>query len=81
MAMRVFTTEESMKIMELAKSPYRPEEIVTLQKEIEAKTRVAELKASITGEVDGDLVYEIVSMKLQKDNLYAAWVDREMAKK
>lgn len=66
--------EEMLKAAELAKSPYRPKEILNLKEEIEAKTRLAEFRATITGAIDQNLIDEIVAMKICLDGLYCDWV-------
>ena len=75
MGLRVLSRELSLKAFELAKSQYRPKEIIDLKEEIENKTRLAEFRASVTGAIDENLVAEIVAMKLQLDSLCLDWVE------
>lgn len=44
--MRILSVEASQKLVKLAQRQYRPPQIVMLKEEIDAKTRVLELKAS-----------------------------------
>ena len=76
--MRFLSPEAVSRALELAKKPYRPPQIVKLKEDIEAKTRVLELKAS-TGPVDPSEINEIVRMKLDLDRLYAQWAEGEIA--
>ena len=72
------TPEMAKKAAELRSSPYRPPEIIRLNKEIEGKKRLAEFRLSITGIVDTGIVQEIVELKLEKDKAYGDWLMREM---
>lgn len=75
MTKRFLSREAALHALELAKSSYRPKEIVELKEEIDAETRVAELNASVTGNIDLARVLKIVKMKLRLDALYADWAE------
>jgi hypothetical protein len=64
------------RVMELAKSSYRPPEIVELNRQIEGKKRALMLRSSIAGaeKVSIEEIKEIVIMKLKLDLLYELWV-------
>ena len=79
MGLRILNPELSLKIFELAQKPYRPKEIIDLKEEIEAKTRLAELRASFSGVIDTVLVKEIVDMKLRLDGLYLDWAEGKIS--
>jgi hypothetical protein len=70
--------EATIRIIELARNPYRPPQIVKLRKEIEGETRAAELARSIYGVIDMDRVQKIVSMKLELDRLCFLWAKGEI---
>ena len=55
-----------------------PPEITRLKEEIEHRTSVAEVKTSVTGEVDEDEVMQIVALKLRLDTLYDKWCEGEL---
>ncbi len=71
----IMSREAALKLIELARNPYRPPQILELKKKIETETRVAELKASATGHIDEEVVQRIVEMKLELDNLSALWAE------
>ncbi|MEK7083096.1 MAG: hypothetical protein AAB972_02900 [Patescibacteria group bacterium] len=75
---KVMSIENVFKLMELTKQPYRPAQIIALKEQIEAKTRVAELKYTTIGNVDPADIQEIVRMKLDLDSLYAYWVEGKL---
>jgi len=77
MGFKVLSPAAAMKALELAGKSYRPKEIVELKEAIENKTRLAELRASLTGTIDQELIHEIVAMKLELDRLYGEWAERE----
>ncbi len=70
----VASKEEVARAMELAKSSYRPKEILELQQEIEGETRAAEIFAAVTGKADPAKIQQIVEMKLKLDGLYSKWL-------
>ena len=74
MPANMLSPKDSVRASELAERPYRPRPIVELRERIEAETRAAELKASITGEIDQTKIQQIVAMKIELDDLYGAWV-------
>lgn len=67
------------RLSELARNPYRPEEIVELKERIDGEIRAAELNFSVTGVIDENRVQEIVLLKRQLDALYGAWVEGELS--
>jgi len=73
--MGFLSPKATQKLFELAENPYRPPEYIALKERIEAETRVAELRASITGKVDDAKIAEIVQMKLELDNLAVRWAE------
>lgn len=77
--MRIFTPKETMKAMAMAGNPYRPPEVMRLNDEIENLTKLAEFRLSVIGFMDEgimEICQKVVSMKLEKDRLYAEWIDR-----
>lgn len=75
MAHRFLSPEAARRMCELGNKPYRPKEIRELQEQIEAETRVAELKHSATGVVNPKAIQKIVQMKVDLDNLYGDWAE------
>ena len=75
--MKMLSPEAVRRALELASKPYRPPQIVKLKEDIEARTRLLELKASI-GPIDQTDIDEIVRMKLQLDSLYAQWAEGQI---
>jgi hypothetical protein len=73
------TPAEFDRMTKLAQSSYRPKEILEQQRLIEAETKAAELKASITGEIDDRKIEEIVKMKIHLDVLYSQWIKGEIS--
>ena len=55
-----------------------PPEITKLREEIKNRTNAAELKVSITGEIDQDEILQIVDLKLRLDTLYGKWCEGEL---
>ena len=55
-----------------------PLEITQLKVEIERRINAAELKASVTGEIDEDEIVQIVTLKLRLDTLYGKWCEGEL---
>lgn len=55
-----------------------PPEITELKEKIEQRTNVAEVKASVTGEVDEDEITQVVALKLRLDHLYGKWYEGEL---
>ncbi len=55
-----------------------PPEITELKEEIERRTNAAEVRTSITGEVDEDEVMQIVALKIRLDTLYGKWCEGEL---
>jgi len=76
---RAMTWEEAQRMMRLAEIEYRPKEIVELKARIEGETRAAELRASVTREIDEEKVREIVRMQFELDGLYSRWVAGEIS--
>ena len=72
---RILNKEVALRALELAKHEYRPAQILELKEQIEAETRVAQLKANTTGTPDPEDVKKIVRMKIELDNLYADWAE------
>lgn len=66
------------KFMELATQPLRPKSIVELTYQIERSINAAELRLSITGEIDREEVTRIVNLKLKKDHLYTLWATGQL---
>lgn len=73
--MRVLSSEVAFHALKLAKSSYRPKEIVDLKEAIEGETRAAELNASITDVIDEVRIQKIVEMKLRLDGLYIDYAE------
>lgn len=68
-------TDDVMERLErLMGNPYRPKEIRTLEAEIAEEKRVAEVRSSISGEIDQGAIERITAMKLRLDGLYADWI-------
>lgn len=78
MTFRRVTPLEFARMQELASKPYRPPQIVQLKERIENETKAAELRASITGEIDPETVQRIVAMRLELDLLYDEWTTGEI---
>lgn len=79
MLFRCLDSQEIQRVKKLSESPYRPVEIRKLTEKIEGQKRVAELHASITGQVDEAQIAEIVQMRYQLDALYMKWVSGEIS--
>lgn len=80
MSDRFLSPQAAMQLMNLAESKTQPPKVILdLKAEIEGKTRVAELRATVTGEVDENLVQEIVGMKLRLDGLYGDWAEGKLS--
>lgn len=77
MSMRLASPETAIRLLHLAGQSYRPPEILRLKEDIEAKTRVAELRASV-GIINPMDVAEIVQMKLELDGLYILWAEGQL---
>lgn len=68
--------EAAAKLIELRqRNAMPPQEIRELKKEIEGRTRAAEVRMSVTGQIDEDEVAAIVQLKRRLDGLYAAWAE------
>ncbi len=79
MAMRFMEPEAVLNLMRLAESRTPPPpEITQLKEEIEGRTRVAEFKTSVTGQVDMEEVGAIVQLKLRLDGLYGLWAEGKL---
>lgn len=78
MRFRFLSPKASLKLLELAKHPYRPSEILKLKEEIEASTKAAEFKALVVGSVDPEEIARIVNMKLELDRLYGLWAEGKL---
>jgi hypothetical protein len=78
MEMKLSRPEAAVRMLDLAQRPYRPKEIQDLAAAIESETRVAELRLSVTGDIDEDHIKKIVEMKLRLDILYTAWAEGEI---
>ncbi len=76
---KFLSPEASLKLIELARRPYRPKEIIALRENIGAKTRLAEFRESAEGIIDKNLVSEIVAMKLHLDKLYCDWAQGKIS--
>ena len=63
-------------LTKLRSNPFRPPEIIKLQEEIDAATRLATFHLSL-GMLQESEIMKIVEMKLQKDQLYGDWVKGE----
>ena len=70
--------EAALRVLELAKSPYRPPKILKLNEKIEASIRAGELKLSITGSIDQEEITKIVNMKRELDRLYGLWAEGKL---
>lgn len=76
---KFLSPKEALRAIELARSPYRPKEILELKEQIDAEVRAGELRASVTGVIGEELVQKIVEMKLRLDGLYADWVQGKLS--
>ena len=76
--MKFISPRANQRMIDLARNPYRPSQILKLKEEIEAKTKALELKSSVSGQINQSETDEIVRMKLQLDRLYAQWVEGEI---
>lgn len=72
--MDVLNQAALMRAFELAKSSYRPKEILDLEAEIGAEIRVLEVRESAGQPIRREDVSKVVRMKLRRDQLYADWV-------
>lgn len=55
-----------------------PPEITQLKEEIENRTNAADVKVSVTGQIDENEIKEIVALKLKLDALYGMWAEGEL---
>lgn len=74
MATKPFTHELFTRAMKLAKHPYRPRQILELEEKIRAATQLTCLKAGDNG-IDPEDIIKVAQMKIELDNLYAAWLE------
>ncbi len=82
MAFRTLTQSETTAMLHIARDYHAgrirlPTEIEAINREIEEKTRQAELFFSRLGQVDMALVNEVTELRLQKDALYGQWASSE----
>lgn len=71
-----FASPAAMKrVLDLTGNSYRPEPIRRISEEIDAETRVAEVRALATGQIDEQQIHEIVDKKLRRDGLYCDWAN------
>jgi hypothetical protein len=77
--LRILDSALVARMMEQAKDPYRPKEILDLKGHIERETRAAEFRFANTGQIDEQQVQEIVGMKLALDALYGDWTEGRLA--
>ena len=63
----------------LGQNGYRPKPIREIKEEIAAETRLAEFMAMHTGQIDAGRIHKIVSMRLQLDRLYGAWIEQRIS--
>lgn len=75
MPIRVLTPEEARRAMELAKSPYRPPQIVEQQRRIEEETGILEFRVATGQPVTEEDIQLVVAAKLELDRLYALWIE------
>jgi hypothetical protein len=79
MAMRFMEPEAVLNMLRLAESKTPPPpEITQLKEEIAGRTRAAEVKMSISGQMDESEIKAIVQLKLRLDGLYAAWAEGKL---
>ncbi len=79
MAMRFMSPKGVDNMLKLIKDKVPPPpEITELKEEIENRIHLAEIKTSITGEVDKDEIMQIVALKLRLDTLYGKWCEGEL---
>lgn len=64
-------------MMRLAERDYRPPEVLELRRRIASAIEAAELRTTLTGEIDMERVEYIVGLRLQLDDLYGKWTVRE----
>lgn len=55
-----------------------PLEITLLKEEIERKINAAEVKTSVTSEIDEDEVMQIIALKFRLDTLYGKWCEGKL---
>lgn len=73
--MRILNAAYVPRLFQLSQSSYRPKAILDLKTEIDGATRVAELRATVTGVVDHVEIERIIGMKLKLDSLYMDWTE------
>jgi hypothetical protein len=79
MAMRILSPKGVENMLRFAREQTPPPtEITQLKEEIENRTNAAEVKASVTGEIDQDEIDYIVALKLRLDALYGMWCEGEL---
>ena len=79
MTVRIIEPATVLRLLELAEGPYRPPQIRDLEERIQGETRALELRATVTNSVNEDEVLKIVKMRLELDQLYAAWAAGEIS--
>lgn len=79
MLLHVITDEVLSRATKLTESPYRPAPIRELKEQIDAKTRVLELRSSVGKPVTQAEIEEIVGLKLHLDTLYADWLEGRLS--
>lgn len=72
------TPEEVKRLLRLLGDPYRPSEILLCEREITAKTLLAETVLQMSGHVDLTLMEAIVALRLERDRLYGRWATGEI---
>ena len=79
MSIRFLSPEAALRALELAKSSYRPKQIVELQERIAGETRRLQLRLDRGRSVDDEDVRAVVNMKLDLDGLYADWAEGKIS--
>jgi hypothetical protein len=74
----LLSQEVALNFIRLTDRPYRPPEILRLQRQIDARTLVAEQKCLVTNEVDYEEILAIAAMKHELDRLYVRWARGEI---
>ncbi len=79
MSIRILSPEATMRALELAKSSYRPKQIVDLKERIAGETRRLQLRLDCGQSVDDEDARAVVQMKLELDGLYADWAEGKIS--
>ena len=79
MAKHFLSDDAALNLLKLGKAKTTPQlRIRKLREEIQRKINTAELRGSVTSEIDPKETAEIVAMKLELDCLYALWAEGKL---